>query len=373
MDNDSAASDYRPSNGWIWSGPEYLTVFSGRTGANLATVAYVPARGTNASDGLEGDRWNLFLAAVAYLDGQKPSLIMARGYFTRTYLVAWNWREGQLTRAWELDSNGPGGRGCTGQGNHNIGVGDIDGDGRQEIVHGGCAIDDDGTVMYGTGLGHGDAGHLAVMHPDHQADRRLHWFQAHDAAVAAGLELRIAGAGALVWGQANTDSVGPSRAMAADISAANPGYELWGVGGGIAGVFNLAGEPLDVVAASCNFAVWWNGDLLRELADNTAITGGASCSDCAPCNGDRATPVLSADLFGDWREEIVWRLRDNSGVRICTTDVPTPHRIFTLMHDLQYRVSVAWQNVGYNLPPQVGFYLGAETALPVVHPGIRVR
>ncbi|RYE19365.1 MAG: hypothetical protein EOP42_29165, partial [Sphingobacteriaceae bacterium] len=81
---------------------------------------------------------------------------------------------------------------------------------------------------------------------------------------------------------------------------------------------------------------------------------------CISNNGTKSTPALSADLFGDWREEVMFRTTDNQNLRIYTTTIPTKHKIYTLMHDPQYRLSIAWQNVGYNQPPHTGFYLGSD-------------
>lgn len=153
-------ADYRNSSGYVLSGPEFLTVFNGLTGAALVTTDYVPPRGNVADWGDNyGNRVDRFLACIAYLDGYRPSLVMCRGYYTRAILAAWNWRDGQLTRVWTFDSRDgtPGNLSYEGQGNHNLSVGDVDGDGRDEIVYGPCAIDHDGSGLYSTGLGHGDA------------------------------------------------------------------------------------------------------------------------------------------------------------------------------------------------------------------------
>lgn len=101
-----ASADHRNSGGYILTGPEYLTVFHGRTGAALATTDYVPARGNVSGWGDSyGNRVDRFLAGTAYLDGARPSLIMARGYYTRTVIAAWDWRDGRLTRRWTFDTD----------------------------------------------------------------------------------------------------------------------------------------------------------------------------------------------------------------------------------------------------------------------------
>ena len=216
------SKDYRNSSGYVLSGPEFPTVFNGQTGKAMSTVNYEPARG-NVSDWGDnyGNRVDRFLAAIAYLDGERPSLVMARGYYTRSVLVAYNWRNGQLTKQWTFDSNTAGNSGYAGQGNHNLSVADVDGDGRDEIVYGAMAVDDNGRGLYTTGLKHGDAMHLSDLDPDRQG---LEVFQVHETPSNAGVSFRDAGTGQLIWGVKTTKDVG--RGMAADIDPRYKGAEV---------------------------------------------------------------------------------------------------------------------------------------------------
>jgi rhamnogalacturonan endolyase len=367
----NASADYRNADGYILTGPEYLTVFNGLTGAAMATTAYVPARGNVADWGDSyGNRVDRFLAGVAYLDGQRPSLIMSRGYYTRSVIVAWDWRNGQLTRRWTFDSNQAGSK-WAGQGNHNLSIADVDSDGRDEVVFGGMAVDDNGTGLWSTGYGHGDALHVGDLVPSRPG---LEVFRIQERTGGdAGSHLLDARTGATIWKKASAaGQEGPGRGVGDDIYPGNPGAELWSSGAGISGLFDAKGATIGRQPGSTNFTVWWDGDTSRELLDATHIdkygTGGdtrlLTGSGVAANNGTKSTPALSADLFGDWREEVVWRTADSKALRIYSTPLVTGTRLFTLMHDTQYRVAVAWQNTAYNQPPHPSFFLGTGMSRP---------
>lgn len=371
-----ASADYRNEAGYVLSGPEYLTIFDGLTGAALATVPYIPPRG-NVSDWGDnyGNRVDRFLACVAYLDGVRPSLVLARGYYTRAVLTAWNWRNGQLTERWVFDTRdgNPEHRKYEGQGNHNLSVGDVDGDGRDEIMYGACAIDDDGKGLFVTGLGHGDALHMSDMDPDRPG---LEVFQPHETPALYGLngsEFRDARTGALIFGISG-ENADVGRGVAFDIDPRYRGYEMWAARGGL---YSCKGELITTRRpGQMNFGVWWDADPLRELLDNitiskwnwttSAATTLLSATGAASNNGTKATPALSADILGDWREEVILRAADNQSLRIYTTTIPAANRMYTLMHDRQYRLAIAWQNVGYNQPPHPGFYVGDGMSAPPV-------
>ena len=325
-----------------------------------------------------GNRADRFLAAVAYLDGERPSLVLCRGYYTRTVLTAWNWREGRLSKVWTFDSDDgtPGHAVYRGQGNHSLSIADVDGDGRDEIIYGAAAIDHDGRGLYSTGRGHGDALHVADMDPHRPG---LEAFQPHETPSQyqfQALDYRDARTGESICGVEATGDIG--RGVAFDIDPRYPGFEFWGSGstGGLYNVRTCDPDPekgpraRQISAAKprqMNFGVWWDGDLLRELLDGTTISKWdweaeltrtlLAPPEVASNNGSKATPALSADILGDWREEVIWRTADDTELRIYTTTIPTAHRLPTLMHDRQYRLAIAWQNVGYNQPPHPSFAL----------------
>ncbi|WP_159104637.1 rhamnogalacturonan lyase [Plantactinospora sp. BB1] len=359
----NANADHRNSSGYILAGPEFLTMFNGQTGAVLSTVNYEPARGNVSSWGDNyGNRVDRFLAATAYVDGQRPSLIMARGYYTRAVIVAWDFRNGSLTRRWTYDSGNSGG--AYGQGNHNLSVADVDSDGRDEIIYGAATINDNGSLMYSTGFGHGDALHVGDLIPSRAG---IEVFTIHESGNQPAADVHAGSNGQVIWQRPNNGgSEGPGRGVAADIYAGNPGAEFWGSGTNMGNLYNSSGASIGRNPSSANFVIWWDGDAQRELLDGTRIdkygTGGdtrlLTGSGVASNNGTKSTPALSADILGDWREEVIWRTSNNSALRIYSTTDSTSISRPSLMQDRQYRVAVAWQNTAYNQPPHPSFSMG---------------
>lgn len=370
----SPASD--PTYGKVVNGPEYITVFDGYSGAALATEKYIPNRypldgwggiGGNGGNDNTGGRPDRFTASMAYLDGVHASAIFVRGWYGRSVLAAWDWSDGKLTSRWVFDSR-DGKNPYSGMGNHSVSVADVDGDGKDEICIGAMTIDDDGKGLYTTGLRHGDALHLSDMDPSRPG---LEVFGVHEneektlVLQTPGVALFDAANGKVLF------SIGPGadvgRGVAADIDPTHLGFENWGGPGGLR---DIKGKTISgKTPSSTNFVLWWDGDLTRELLDknridkwdwkNETTVNLFTAEGVVSNNGTKATPALSADIFGDWREEVMWRTPDSKELRIYTTTIPTPYRFVTLMQDPQYRLAIAWQNVSYNQPPHPGFYLGA--------------
>jgi rhamnogalacturonan endolyase len=362
----SHSTKYANSNGYILTGPEYFTVFEGATGKELATVDYNPLRGSVSSWGDDyGNRVDRFNSTIAYLDGARPSAVFGRGYYTRTCLWAIDWREGKLTTRWFFDGNNY--PGYNAKGNHGIMAGDVDQDGKFEIVNGAMCVDDNGRGLWSVAeVGHGDAGHLTDIDPNRPG---LEKWGIHEGADNWGSALLDAKTGAVIWKTANAD-VG--RGVAADLVASSKGLECWGGTSGLRTCTNgsAGGNP-----SSSNFLCWWDGDLLRELEDGNTIDnyGGSrllSATGCTSNNGTKSTPCLTADLLGDWREELVLRTMDDRNLRVYITPIATSIRLYTLMHDPQYRCQVAEEQSAYNQPPHPGFYLGDGMTLPQAKPDI---
>ena len=358
-------ADYRNERGYIIEGHEYLTVFNGLTGESMQTIDYIPQRGDVCKWGdCKGNRVDRFLACIAYLDGVHPSVVMCRGYYTRTVLAAFDWRDGKLTNRWVFDSNTPGNEKYAGQGNHNLRVGDVDGDGCDEIIYGSCAIDHDGKGLYSTGLGHGDALHMTVFDPSRKG---LQVWDCHENK-RDGSTFRDAATGEVLFQIPSPTDVG--RCMAADIDPNHPGVEMWSIDS--KGIYNVQGNVINPSTAgvSINMACWWDGDLSRELLDKISISKydpaqGKSnviftADGCAWNNGTKSNPALQADILGDWREEVLYRTADNKNLRLYVSTEPTDYRFHTFLEDPVYRISIAIQNVAYNQPTQPGFYFGSD-------------
>ncbi|QEU69046.1 rhamnogalacturonan lyase [Streptomyces galilaeus] len=358
----SSSADHRNSSGYVLAGPEFLTMFNGQTGKAMGTVDYVPARGTVSSWGDSyGNRVDRFLAGTAYLDGTRPSLVMARGYYTRTVIAAWDWRNGAFTRRWTFDTSSStnSGKGYDGQGNHSLSVADVDADGKDEIVYGAMTVDDNGNGLWTTKLGHGDAGHLGDLVPSRAG---LEYFKVSEDTSKPGSWMADARTGQILWQTASGADNG--RGVAADIYAGSAGAEAWSASDTT--LRSATGASLGREPSSINFVTWWDGDPVRELLDGTRIdkygTSGdtrlLTASGVHSNNGTKSTPALSGDILGDWREEVVWPTSNNTALRIYSTPVETGTKITTLLHDTQYRTALAWQNTAYNQPPHPSFFIG---------------
>jgi len=390
-----ADADHRNAEGYILEGPEYLTAFDGETGAALDTIDYGVPRGTVSDwgDGY-GNRVDRFLSATAYLDGEHPSAVFARGYYTRATLWAVDFDGEQLSERWLFDSDQPGNEGYAGQGNHNLSVADVDGDQRDEIVYGSATIDDDGTGLYSTGLGHGDAQHVSDFDPSRPG---LEVFSVHEDMGATGdlgATFRDAATGEVLWSvPANKDT---GRGAMADIDPRHEGAEGWNVGydaewdSPVGSLRSASGELISTEIPAANFTALWDGDLLSEIVDHEFDDGPRTgvptvskweyenqqqveifrAEGTVSNNDTKGNPALQADLLGDWREELVFRTEDSTALRIYTTTDVTEHRLRTLMSDPQYRLSIAWQNVAYNQPPHTSYFLGEGMETPAA-PSLR--
>jgi rhamnogalacturonan endolyase len=386
-------ADWVNEGGHVVGGPEYISVFEGETGEVIDTIDFAfPVEKVPGDGGISwGDnfynRSDRFLAAMAYLDGVTPSAVYGRGYYARTGFAAYSLVDGELQELWTFDSDEAGRGG--GLGNHNLAVGDVDNDGYDEIIAGSLTLDHDGTILYamdgemGRVQGsHGDALHVGAFDP---AREGLNVFGVHEETTVASLEYHDGATGETLHAFYAYKDAG--RGVAANITS-SPGYEFWGAGGATVetggGVYNVQGavveESFRNIGLPVNFVTYWDGDLLHELLDGTTIskynetTGEVNVmrafEGVVSNNGTKANPTLQADILGDWREEVIYRTPDDSELRLYSTTIPTPYRLYTLMHDPVYRMGIAWQNATYNQPPHIGFYLGEDIRDTVLAGGL---
>jgi rhamnogalacturonan endolyase len=368
--------------GRILTGPEYLTIFDGKTGAVLKTVDFIPGRdpidgwggiGGNGGNDSYGNRCDRFLACVAYLDGVHPSLVMSRGVYGRIVLAAWDWRGGELKSRWVFDSGiakppfedaSP----YSGMGGHALSVADVDADGRDEILYQAMTVDDNGKGLYSTGRRHGDALHVSDFDPSREGLELYLVTENEEETVrlkTPGAGMHDARTGKLLW--SHSPGVDISDGVVADIDPRHPGAEVWGGPGGLR---TVKGVEIGPRPRHSDWVVWWDGDLLREIYGGFSVykwnyeTGQEEKIFEASSGGGRGNryagmrPNLAADLLGDWREELLLPGPEGKSLRLYTTTIPTRYRFVTLMQDPQYRLSVAWQNVSYNKPPHPSFFLG---------------
>lgn len=371
------SKNYRNSSGFIITGPEYYTLFDGATGAALDTIDYEPGRGNTNAWGKSSDSTNRvdrFWGTVAYLDGVHPCVVAGRGYYGRMTATAYTVKNKKLQKLWLFDTGTSSSTPGYGDGNHNSMAADVDGDGKQEIITGSTCIDDNGKLLWCLNKGHGDAMHVGDLDPNNPGIEA--WICHEDKPY--GVSLVDCDTGKIIFHNDGSGDTG--RCCGDNIWAGNPGAELWGnkESDGSTPVKNVKGETLSCRRPAINFLSYWDGDLEREILDgytdspatiskmnakgtlDTLLTTDGYYT----CNTTKGTPCLSADIFGDWREELIVRAADSKSVRIYTTTYTTDYRITTLMHDVQYRTQVSAQNTAYNQPPHLSYYLGSEKGVP---------
>lgn len=382
-------ADYRQDDGRVMSGPEYYTVFDGETGAALDTIYYPYPR--SDGDAWWGDpnkgHWNRserFLTTAAYLDGVTPSIIAWRGYYNKTTVAAYNLVDKRLVQMCSFYTNND--TNYAGQGNHNTTVGDVDGDGRDEVICGAiCLGYENGKldVEWCSKRGHGDALHLADYDPTHPG---MEYFSVHEGGGGTisgstnGNDGKVTDFGMTVYDAADGTELGhwgaskdTGRGMMADVGAG--GYYQMNAGNQVSAKIANGGTSFTDSDSSFsnNFRIFWDGDTYDELLDGTTITNWQEISNrwgtywgmgtlftangCVAVNGTKANPSIQADILGDWREEVVYPNSDSTALVLYTTTIPTEHKLYTLMHDRAYRMQVVGQNSAYNQPPHISYYI----------------
>ncbi|RED59178.1 cohesin domain-containing protein [Cohnella lupini] len=402
----SANNQLRTFEGFILSGPEYLSIFNGETGDEMETIRYKVGR---TDDGLmwgdyalgrvePGNRVDRYMSGIAFLDGKKPYSLVVRGVYTRVTMVAYSWNGEHLEEYWTVDSGwvpmtnpffdnphgrlgtNPGYEGLTTQGGHSMTAADVDSDGKQEIIYAASTIDDDGTVMYNSAgvmpvgseapgqtrrIGHGDMLHVADIDPDRPG---LEIFMVHEgaASVPYGYTLRDALTGEIIYGAYTGRDTG--RGMVGDINPNVRGLETWAVS-----LLSATGAPVSGGMPGTNMSIKWNADMTTQIVDGSGnstptiqqryptVSTVLTATGTRTNNSTKGNPNLVADIFGDWREELIVRTADSSALRIFESTSVTDHKLHTLMHDAQYRAQVAGQQTVYNQADYTSYYFAGDT------------
>ena len=399
-----------------YGGPEYFSVVDGRTGRELARGNFI-ARGpegqtpaqwvANYSANSEswGDNYwkraNSLRMGLACFTGTGMQIFLGRGVYARTVVEGWEYTpgtsdsqwelEGTLTRLWKFDSaasnghwsivdgqwtrdgaknkDGKANSKYTGQGNHAFNVADLDGDGLDEVMYGSCAFDNDGTGLWSTELGHGDANHVGVFQKDYEGLQVFHCLEGGKTEVA----LHDAKTGSTIWDIVAATAGDQGRCMVADVDPDSPGCEFWKYGNEL---YNQNGQPLyngegkREEESSCNAGIWFDGTLSRQMINENIINSFAHGrtftiyryeGECSFNNSTKSNPGWYGDMLGDWREEvIVPDATKKDHINIFSTWYPTDIRIPWLMTDHTYYMQAIHENVGYNQPTNVGYYMGSD-------------
>ena len=397
-DEQNSTADYR-GYGRVVEGKEFLTVFNGETGVAMDTISLPTTRGSE--NGVDygddfGNRSNRFVSDIAYLDGEKPYAIYLRGYYfgrngkQRTSIAGISWDGTALSPTYRFDTQKgqegyfDGAYQYVGNGNHNCTVADVDNDGKDEFITGALCMevndDNEFRPKWCTYLQHGDALHIGNYDPTHTGfefftvheDSGTNSLSGNDITLDFGMSVIDAETGNIMFHEGASDDTG--RGVMANVGAGGY-YQIWSAknsarqsNGGTD--FTTATSLTGRNTPSMNFRIFWDGDLYDNLLNGANITdwNGRNMSnifsagnyDCVSINGTKANPSLQADLFGDWREEVVYPTSDGTALRVFSTTDTTDYKIKTLMQDPVYRSGVAAEQTAYNQPPHVGFYMGKE-------------
>lgn len=402
-----------------YGGPEFFSVIDGKTGRELARANFI-TRGDEgegpaelAKNWYQNDwkwdprtnkyTWKLACSlrlGVAEFTGKGKQVFLGRGVYGRTVVEGWEYTpnspttefyvfgkvkspeekqfEGTLTRLWHLDTDDAGGtdvnkdgktfKAYAGQGNHAFNVADLDGDGLDEVMYGSCAWDNDGTGLWTTGLGHGDANHVGVFQWGYEGLQVYHCLESGKTEVA----LHDGKTGKTIWSVVAATEGDQGRCMVADVTPNSPGCEFWKYGNEL---YTQDGKALmgsdgttRAKESSANAGIWFDGYLNRQMINENVINSfshGRTFTmyryDISFNNSTKSNPGWYGDMLGDWREEVIVPCNNKlDNIKVFSTWYPTEYRIPWLMTDHTYYMQCIHEQVGYNQPTNVGYYLGSD-------------
>lgn len=362
------------ARGWVdhynSAGPEFLSIIDGKTGAEIARTDFINRETSEAWGDDYWKRANSFrIGAGCFDETGLPSVVVGRGVYARSVIEAWDWRNGNLTKRWRFDTSASGtgkdgnpNSAYAAQGNHSLNVADLDGDGLDEIMYGSMAVDHDGQGLWTTKLGHGDANHVGKFLKDREGLQMYHCLESGTTLVA----LHDAKDGSVIWDKQAEEATDCGRCMVADINPSSPGFEFWWAGSNAwsaTGTTDLGAKP-----SSCNTGIWFDGTLVRQLINETTIRNEAYGRpftiyryDISFINGTKSNTSWYGDFLGDWREEFIvpdaTKLKD---LKIFSTWYPSDYKFPYLMSDHTYYMQCINENIGYNQPTNLGYYLGSD-------------
>ncbi len=352
------------------AGPEFISIIDGKTGRELARENFINRESSEAwGDGYWKRACSFRIGVGCFDNTGLPSVVVGRGVYARSVIEAWDYRDSTLTRRFHFDTRASGkgkdgnlNSAYAGQGNHSLNVADLDGDGFDEVMYGSMAVDHDGVGLWTTKLGHGDANHVGKFLPDREGLQMYHCLESGKTMVA----LHDAATGKTIWSKSSSSDNDMGRCLVADIDPGSPGCEFWWYG---SNAFSQDGQKdLGYKPASCNMAIWFDGTLSRQLINENIIASTPYGRTFTMyrysetfINGTKSNPSWYGDILGDWREEVILpdatRLAD---LKVFSTWYPTDHRFPWLMTDHTYWMSALNENIGYNQPTHLGYYLGSD-------------
>ena len=363
----TAEGDHRDPSGHVYTGPEYLSIWDGMTGEEHTRVAW-PRRTIEMYNWYSRNQ-----LGVAFIDGNRPSIMVARGTYGVMRLEAYDYESSSLEHLWHWDTTQEALFRYFGQGAHYLHSADVDSDGYDEVILGSCVIDDNGDGLWSTALQHPDHCYVGDIDPG-RAGLEIYYGTEGIMDIAPlydnGICMVDAATGKILWGTKETTYHIHQQGLVSDIDPAYPGMECY------SGEDEYPNRWLHsangtLIANENTFdiglkpkAVYWDADLQRELLFGGKIYDYES--DHVHLQGITEHQIAWADILGDWREEIITSVEGE--LRIYTTTIPATDRRACLMQDPIYRADVAHLAMGYAQVPMTSYCLDNSSTTISIYP-----